>query len=214
VPAEASARSIAATTLTTFSAHAEGERKRWVRSRLHRAKRSCLGGHTDAPAGTKGRGPPANDRLRRHCSVCGRPAADAGPGFVEKQLSEAAQLLLVPDECDGAVGGLSRSGERSSASVGATRRRRGVELHGGCCTKEERCPPLTIAPRSDLDRRHIRQSRGLRRPSRTDLTSHERGPLLPPHNEIWSAVVCATPSMRRGTPTSHAAAVLRAVPFA
>jgi hypothetical protein len=27
-----------------------------------------------------------------------------GPEFVEKQLSEAAQLLLVPGECDGAVG--------------------------------------------------------------------------------------------------------------
>jgi hypothetical protein len=27
-----------------------------------------------------------------------------GPGFVEKQLSEAAQLLPAPDECEGAVG--------------------------------------------------------------------------------------------------------------
>jgi hypothetical protein len=39
---------------------------------------------------------------------------------------------------------------------------------GGCRTKEWRCPPLTIAPRSDLARRHVRPSRGIRGPSRTD----------------------------------------------
>ena len=45
---------------------------------------------------------------------------------------------------------------------------------------------------SDLDRRPVRQSRGIRRRRRTDLTSRKSQPLLPPHNEIQAAAVCAT----------------------
>src|SRR5919106_3290812 len=46
--------------------------------------------------------------------------------------------------------------------------------------------------------RRVRQPRGIRRPRWTDLTTRESEPLLPPHNEIQTAAVCATASVRSG----------------
>jgi hypothetical protein len=76
-------------------------------------------------------------------------------------------------------------------------------LDGGCRTNKSRCPPLTIASRTELDRGPVRQSRGIRRPRWTDLTSREREPLLPPYNEMRPAAVCATASTRSSCAASQ-----------
>jgi hypothetical protein len=74
-----------------------------------------------------GNGHRRSTRSRSLLPVLNSDSEAGAPGFVEKQLSEAAQLLLVeavaqnvPDECDGAVGRaieIRRNGQRAGADA-------------------------------------------------------------------------------------------------
>jgi hypothetical protein len=74
---------------------------------------------------------PSAARAGEHLVFADIQLRTVGPQFVEKQLSEAAQLLLVPDECvTERSGGLSRSGEGRSAQFSTSTQPGRVESPG------------------------------------------------------------------------------------